>query len=214
MWENRNVAWHCADKKHSLIRTHAWMKEAQHVYWNMSFGMHADYWSVVFWIFVRSDNWKAKALCDWRFVFYKLEGVNCGVNVPENWTLVSVAGVCSNVFLVVPCAMASVNPLSLNFSRMKITQGYIYYMDALLEGSEQQDFKLLLTHLNICQSMEWSVFMRLAGQLGVSKLKKMGHHKCEKCQTLHDGTNHQAFPVYTTVMTLAIFHGHNCIRQV
>ena len=52
---------------------------------------------------------------------------------------------------------------------MKITQGYIYYMDALLEGSEQQDFKLLLTHLNICKSMEWSVFMRLTGQLGVSK---------------------------------------------
>ena len=49
LWENRNVAWHCAGKKHSLFRTHAWMKEAQRVYWNRSFGMRADYWSVVFW---------------------------------------------------------------------------------------------------------------------------------------------------------------------
>ena len=30
------------------------------------------------------------------------------------------------------------------------------------------------------------------------------HHKCNKCQTLHDGTTHQALPVHDTFSDLYI----------
>ena len=45
-------------------------------------------------------------------------------------------------------------------------------------------------------------------------LKTLIHHKCNKCQTLHDGTYAELYQFIMLSVTLTLFQGHNSVKQL
>ena len=42
----------------------------------------------------------------------------------------------------------------------------------------------------------------------------VGHHKRDKCQTLHSGITHGASPVQPLLVTWTVFQGHCSVKQL